>query len=49
MNETTYKCQDCGAEFQAKQGSRQRFCQPCMYKRILHTETRGKKGRKLTP
>jgi len=40
INEVTYICQDCKKPFQAPQGSRRRYCDPCMLKRI-------KAGKKL--
>jgi len=39
-NEVVYTCQDCHQEFKAKQGSRIKYCDSCMLKRI-------KSGKKL--
>ncbi len=46
INEVTYKCQDkdCGKPFQAPQGSRRKYCDHCMLKRIKSGKKQEKKG-----
>jgi len=41
-----YRCQDCGKEFPAVQGSRRRYCDNCMLKRIKSGKKQLKKGAK---
>ncbi len=43
MNQVTYTCQDCKAEFEVDQGSKQRYCPDCLIKRIKRA---GKKENK---
>jgi len=45
INEVVYICQDCGKEFKAKQGSRIKYCDACMLKRIKAGKKQEKKGR----
>jgi len=35
MNEVTYRCENCGTEFEVVQGSRRRYCDPCTLKKML--------------
>ena len=37
-----YHCEECREEFEAEQGSRRRFCDKCLIKRV--TEKRVKEG-----
>ena len=46
INEVTYLCQDCKEPFQAPQGSRRRYCDNCMLKRIKSGKKQLKKGAK---
>ena len=42
INKVTFKCQECQEPFQAPQGSRIKYCDTCMLKRIKS----GRKGGK---
>ncbi len=44
INEVTYRCQDCGKPFQAPQGSRRKYCDSCMLKRIKSGKKQKRKG-----
>ena len=33
-NNVTYKCLDCNAPFEVTQGSKQRYCDTCLLKRV---------------
>ena len=45
INEVIYRCYDCGKEFTVPQGSRIRYCNECMLKRIKAGKKQEKKGR----
>jgi len=36
MKQVIYKCEDCGAEFEATQYSRVRYCDKCLVEHIKH-------------
>ena len=38
MNKVTYKCQDCGKEFEVNQGSRQRYCPECIAAKVAYKD-----------
>jgi len=35
MKEVIYTCQECGSTFEAHQGSRSRYCNTCLIKKLL--------------
>ena len=47
INEVTYHCQDCHQPFSAIQGSRRRYCDSCMLRRIKSGKKQKKKGEKV--
>jgi len=46
INEVAYRCGDCHQPFQAPQGSRRKYCDPCMLKRIKSGKKQEKKEEK---
>lgn len=46
INEVTYKCQACGKEMLVPQGSRIRYCDTCMLRRIKAGVKQPNKGGK---
>ena len=44
INDVIYTCQDCHQPFKAKQGSRIRYCNECMLRRIKDGKKQKKKG-----